>query len=126
VVLLRADPADVDFACVNPCSGLEAKSLGGFSDLLRRQDGALRVVLMSLGRAEDGEQPIPEEPVDAAAILHEDVHHGTQQSIDEFGRLFRMELGGHLNRVGHVREHGGDDAVFALQTCEQLLAQRLW
>src|SRR5262245_58214237 len=82
---VRSDRADVDAPGVDPYGDRLAQSRSRLSDLDGGSDRPLRVVLVSLGNAEDRQKPIRQEPVDLTPKLEDRVHHNGQQSADAIG-----------------------------------------
>ncbi len=77
------------------------------------QHRPLRIVLVGLGRAEEGQHGVAHQPGDHAAILLDGGDHVAERLVHHLGPLFGVETAGQRRRADHVAEQHGDDAPLA-------------
>ena len=111
---LGADRAEVGRAGVDANGRVQTELVDGVADLEAGTHGVFGRVLGSIAGAEEGEEPVAEEPVDLAAVVEHRGGHGVDDLLDELRGGFGIGSGGVLDRTDHVGEESRNDADAAL------------
>ena len=121
---LRPDDAEIHLARADAGGGLHPELLHRLADRQRRENGALRIVLVGHRRPKIGEQAVAQEPVDPPVVLHHRVDHGGEDTVDEVGGVFGGQVGRAFDRPAQVGEQHGQEARLARRLGQELISER--
>jgi len=130
VQIVLADRAHHHLARIDPNPELEIDTVlaaqflcVAFALRLHEQgsiQGALRVIFVSNGRAEQGKDTIAQQLGDIAFITMHGFHHQHEGGINEAAGFFRIEIFDERGRVFDIGKEGGDSFTLTLSGAARL------
>jgi hypothetical protein len=116
--------ARVDADVQRQATRLRAKLRGDARELVvhleRDEEGALRVVLVRNGSAEEGEQGVAGELLDVSLVASDNARESADHRVDDLQQLLRIETVGERREPRDIGEERRDKTAFLRELATRL------